>query len=72
MRKERLMLEIETVDGVLNFPLAFHNAYMYAQEGHKFFNPVFEAYFQWVMKSLEEDLKKHGLVFVAWAWVSCV
>ncbi|KAH8928230.1 hypothetical protein BT69DRAFT_592653 [Atractiella rhizophila] len=60
----------EKSDAILNFPLGWHNAFMYARAGYLFLNPVFDAYFEWTCQQLKPHIQTHGFVFIAWAWTN--
>ncbi|KAJ1549623.1 hypothetical protein HK096_011262, partial [Nowakowskiella sp. JEL0078] len=56
-------------DGLMNFPDHFHNAYLYRKQGWIFINPAFEGYFRALCENLEQDIKRHGLSFISWAFL---
>ncbi|KAJ3129327.1 hypothetical protein HK098_001739 [Nowakowskiella sp. JEL0407] len=56
-------------DGLMNCPEHFSNAYFYERSNWCFINPAFEGYFKALKSNLMEDIRKHGIAAVSWAFL---
>ncbi|GBG58884.1 hypothetical protein CBR_g24236 [Chara braunii] len=52
-------------DAMVNRPLFFHNALMYARDGTTFLNPEVEGKFQRLLRDLRRNLRRKGLAAVS-------
>lgn len=63
-----VLAEKKKRDGLMNIPEYYHNAYLYAQKGMLFINPIYNAYFESINSDLEKDIQIHGLSEVSAAF----
>ncbi|KAI8850453.1 hypothetical protein BC829DRAFT_156156 [Chytridium lagenaria] len=55
-------------DAVATVPDHFHNAWMYGKSGYEFVSPAFAGYFMAIMDDLKDDIRKHGIAAISWAF----
>ncbi|KAI8803442.1 hypothetical protein BJ742DRAFT_857589 [Cladochytrium replicatum] len=64
-----LLAKKKARDGLLNTPENFHNALLNSSKGWKFINPAFQGYVEALVDNLHEDIKKHGVPAVSFAFL---
>ncbi|KXS17381.1 hypothetical protein M427DRAFT_153881 [Gonapodya prolifera JEL478] len=53
---------------LINTPEYWHNAFLYWHKGFMFLNPAFQGFFRASLLDLNEEIKRHGVAAMAWAW----
>ncbi|KAI8800953.1 hypothetical protein BJ742DRAFT_859566 [Cladochytrium replicatum] len=64
-----LLAKKKARDGLLNTPENFHNALLNSSKGWKFINPAFQGYVEALVDNLHDDIKKHGVPAVSFAFL---